>query len=145
MGTMGTGKTYLAACASNYMAKRNASCAFVHYPTFCENLNAKLFTGEAKSEADRLAAVQMLVIDDIGAESVSENNRAYLLSILDRRMQNNRMTWFTSNEDLNSLKVHFSTTKQGENSVSGLRILERIQTLAQPIILVGNDRRIFRK
>ncbi len=143
-GTLGTGKTYLSACASNYMAKRGYSCAFIHYPTFCENLTAKLNTGESKADADRLAAVQMLVIDDIGAENVTEKNRAYLLSILDRRMQNNRMTWFTSNEDFNSLLDHFANTYMKENTVSASRLLERIKTLSKPVLVVGSDRRIFK-
>ncbi|NCB32960.1 MAG: hypothetical protein EOM64_03590 [Erysipelotrichia bacterium] len=140
-GNMGTGKTYLAACASNYHARSNESCAFVHYPSFCGRVSALTRTGEYRTEAERMTYASFLVIDDIGAEEVTDRNRALLLSILDARMQNRRCTWFTSNDDFSSLKNHFILTGHGEDTMEAARIMERIKALSIQIHLIGADRR----
>ncbi|MCH4265060.1 MAG: ATP-binding protein [Solobacterium sp.] len=140
-GNMGTGKSYLAACASNYHARNNESCAFVHCPSFCARVSATMRSGEYRTEAERMSFVKFLVIDDIGAEEVTDRSRALLLSILDSRMQNHLCTWFTSNEDYDSLKNHFITTGRGEDSLQADRVMERIKALSIQIHLIGRDRR----
>ena len=140
-GNMGTGKTYLAACAANRIAESGGSAAFIHYPSFCDRIVVTTFSGEYRKEADQCRAADILVIDDIGAEEVTDRNRMVLLSILDTRMQKERMTWFTGNGDLRSLQMHLSQTHNGESVSAADRIIERIRTLAQPVFLDGNDRR----
>ncbi len=140
-GNMGTGKTYLAACAANRAADQGESVVFLHYPSFCDRIAVTMYSGEYRKEADYCRAAGMLVIDDIGAEEVTERNRMVLLSILDSRMQKGRMTWFTGNVDLNSLREHLRTAR-GKDSVSAAdRIIERIRALTEPVYLGGNDRR----
>ena len=52
------------------------------------------------------------------------------------------MTWFTSNEDMKSLKEHFvSTGKGGEENMKAERIIERIENLSEMKTLLGEDRR----
>lgn len=140
-GNMGTGKTYLAACASNRIAENGGSAAFIHYPSFCGRIAATAYTGEYRKEADQCTAADILVVDDIGAEEVTDRNRMVLLSILDSRMQKGRMTWFTGNGDLRSLQTHFRMTQNGDSVSAADRIMERIKALAQPVYLDGNDRR----
>ena len=140
-GNMGTGKTYLAACAANQMADEGASAAFIHYPSFCDRIASSSYSGEYRKEAEYCEAAGILVIDDIGAEEVSERNRMVLLSILDSRMQRGRMTWFTSNCDLKSLQEHLRTVRGNESVSAADRIIERIKALAKPVYLDGNDRR----
>ena len=140
-GSMGTGKTYLAACAANYMAKNGKKTVFVHYPSLCQRITASLRTGEYKTETDRMSYADFLVIDDIGAEEVTERTRNLLLSILDARMQNKKPTWFTSNNDFNTLLDHFVKTSKGDDHMEAMRILERIRTLAETEKMVGRDRR----
>lgn len=140
-GSMGTGKTYLAACAANYMAKDGKKTAFVHYPSLCQRITATLRTGEYKTETDRLSYADFVVIDDIGAEEVTDRTRNLLLSILDARMQNRKTTWFTSNNDFSTLLDHFVTTSKGDDRMEAMRILERIRALAETEKMVGRDRR----
>ena len=64
-----------------------------------------------------------------------------LLSILDARMQKEKMTWFTGNGDLRTLQSHLRTTHTGDSVSAADRIIERIKTLAEPVYLDGNDRR----
>lgn len=140
-GAMGTGKTYLAACAANYHAKLKNKTAFVHYPSLCERIASTLRSGEYRSETERMSFAKMLVIDDIGAEDVTERNRNILLSILDARLQNGRMTWFTSNDDFSSLYEHFASTSSGVDQMAAMRIMERIRALAETEKITGKDRR----
>ena len=140
-GAMGTGKTYLAACAANYHARSGHKTAFVHYPSLCERIASTVRTGEYRTETERMSFVKMLVIDDIGAEEVTERNRNILLSILDARLQNSRMTWFTSNDDFKSLQEHFAVTASGTDQMAAMRIMERVRALAETEKITGRDRR----
>lgn len=140
-GTMGTGKSYLAACCSNDMARSGKSVCYVHMPSFAQRLRANYRYEDYKKEVSQLGYADFVVFDDIGAEDVTEQNRSILLSILDKRMQNKRMTWFTSNEDINSLRNHFLNTSKGSDRLEAERIIERIFVLAKPVQMIGVDRR----
>lgn len=140
-GNMGTGKTYLSACALNEAAKNKHKVAFVQ----CSRLSERIsnYHIDSKTEVDRLIYADFVVFDDIGAEEVSEKYRSVLLSILDARMQNHLMTWFTSNEDYKTLLEHYTFSNKSEDKYEAMRIIERIQTLSKPIELIAEDRRIL--
>ena len=142
-GTMGSGKTYLAACAANDHARSGEKVCFVHYPSFCRRMSDSFNDGEYRQEAERLKFCGFLVLDDIGAESVSEWNRdSILLPVLDARYEDGLPTWFTSNCDYESLKSHFVYARGGkEESLKAARILERIQSMCEAAVLTGKDRR----
>lgn len=142
-GNMGTGKTYLAACALNEASKNKKKVAFVQ----CSRLSERVsnYKYDSHLEIERLMYADFVVFDDIGAEEVSEKYRSVLLGILDSRMQNHLMTWFTTNEDHKSLLEHYVFSNKSEDRVEAMRILERIQTLTKPIKLVADDRRILHK
>ena len=142
-GTMGVGKTYLAACAANERAKKGDRIAFIHYPTFTMRMAAQAADGEYRTELKRQMYADFLVIDDIGAENCTEWNRdQLLLPILNARYENGKTTWFTSNQDEITLKIHFSFSSRGkEEALKAERIMERIRALAEFIPLTGKDRR----
>ncbi len=142
-GNMGTGKTYLSACALNEAARNSRKVAFVQ----CSRLSERIsnYHNDSQKEIERLMYANFVVFDDIGAEAVSEKYRSVLLSILDARMQNHLMTWFTSNEDHKTLLEHYVFSNRSEDRYEAMRILERIQTLSKPIKLVDNDRRVLNK
>ena len=142
-GNMGTGKTYLAAGACNDHARRKERVAFIHYPSFCMKMAGMVASNEYKQELERMKYVKFLVIDDIGAENMTEWNRdSILLPLLNARYDEGLPTWFTSNCDLVSLKIHFTFTAKGaEDELKAERILERIQTMCAIQTLTGEDRR----
>ncbi len=142
-GNMGTGKTYLAACALNEASQNKRKVAFVQ----CSRLSERIsnFHIDSQNEIDRLSYANFVVFDDIGAENVTEKYRSVLLGILDARMQNHLMTWFTSNEDHKTLLEHYVFSNKGEDRYEAMRILERIQALSKPIELIAEDRRILNK
>ncbi len=142
-GTMGTGKTYLAACAANERARSGEKVAFIHYPSFCQRMASRVNEGEYRTELKRLMYADFLVIDDIGAENCTEWNRdQILLPLLNSRYENKKATWFTSNQDEVTLKIHFTFASRGkEEALKAERIMERIKALAEMTALTGKDRR----
>ena len=142
-GPMGTGKSYLASCAANYYAMHGRKVCYVHYPSFTRRITSMVKTGEYDREVERMGYCDLLVLDDIGAEQVSEWNRdSILLPILSKRYDNHLATWFTSNEDLKSLKEHFMLTRGGNmERMKAERLIERIENMSEMKTLLGEDRR----
>ncbi|MBQ9823276.1 MAG: ATP-binding protein [Solobacterium sp.] len=144
-GTMGSGKTYLAACACNEHARNGEKVAFVHYPTFCQRMASMVQSGEYRDDLRRMQYAEFAVIDDIGAESVTEWNRdSILLPILNYRYENNLPTWFTSNCDIASLRIHYSFSRGRQEELKAARIIERITSMCTLVTLTGEDRRMTR-
>lgn len=142
-GTMGSGKTHLAASVANEYAKNKKKVCFIHYPTFTSVMASNAFSDEASLLLERAMRCDFLVLDDIGAESVTEYNRdQVLLPILNYRYENDKTTWFTSNMDINKLTEHFTTSSRGtEDELKALRIMERIKHMATSVLLNTRDRR----
>ena len=144
-GNLGTGKTFLSACAANQLARQGKQIAFVHCPAFAERLRTLQKTNEHRTEISRMTYADFLVLDDIGAEEVNERLRAVILAVLDARMQNGRCTWFTSNYDFRTLQQHFTLPYDGRNELDAMRIMERIRALAEPLEIIGEDRRLVNR
>ena len=89
-----------------------------------------------------LKNVDILLIDDIGAENVTAWGRDEILgTILQYRMNNKLSTFFTSNLTLEELEVHLSLSKNSEDKVKARRIIERIKQLSVDMELVSINRR----
>ena len=89
-----------------------------------------------------LKNADILLLDDIGAESVSEWSRDEILgTILQYRMDAKKTTFFTSNLTIEELEQHLSITKNGVNIVKSRRIIERIKQLTEDIELISENRR----
>ncbi len=143
-GPVGTGKSYLAACVSNRFAKDGKKVVFVNVPEWVQRMKTYFsHPEEMAKEISRIKRAEFAVFDDIGAESVTSWVRDELLfPVLNHRMENKRLTWFTSNEDFESLENHFQNTKNNqEEKVKAIRIMERVKTLSNPCKILGKNRR----
>ena len=95
-----------------------------------------------EEKLDFLKNVDILLIDDIGAENVTSWGRDEILgTILQYRMNNKLSTFFTSNLTLEELEDHLSITKNSEDKVKARRIIERIKQLTEDKELVSKNRR----
>lgn len=143
VGNVGSGKTFLASCAANKFALDGWRVAFINLPLFSQRIKNNLESGEYKSEIDKIINADFLVIDDIGAETVTSWFRDEILfNILNERMENNLLTWFTSNEDFKSLQSHYElNNRKVEEKIKGERIMARIKSLSKELNIVGKDRR----
>ena len=86
--------------------------------------------------------VEILLIDDIGAEKVTDWGRDEILgTILQSRMNNHLTTFFTSNLTIEELEKHLSISKDSEDVVKARRVIERIKQLTIDEELVTENRR----
>lgn len=144
-GEVGVGKTYLAACIANQFAMDGKSVAFIHMPSFLVKLKEAFYDDREQERLKNIAKnVNLLVMDDIGAETVTSWYRdEVLLPILNERMDQKRCTVFTSNLSLKILEANFRYNQKGEvDEMKAVRIMERIKMLADPLEIEGKNRRI---
>lgn len=140
-GSFGSGKTYLISALLNELAKRNVKSTIVYYPEFLRELKSS-FKDDFEEKYNAAKKSKILFIDDIGAENCSSWSRDEILgSILQYRMEEHLVTFFTSNLSLEELEKHLSITTNGTEKVKARRIIERIKQLTIPMELISKNRR----
>ena len=144
-GKFGTGKTFLMAAIANELSKQGKICGMVYFPELIAEIKAG-FNQEgsgAYGKIEQLKTIEVLMIDDIGSESMTSWMRDEVLGrILNYRMHQNLPTFFSSNFDYEQLKEHYSQTQKGEiEGIKGIRIIERIKALSIPVAMMGTNYR----
>jgi len=140
-GSFGSGKTYLIAALFNELAKMDKKVAIVYWPEFLRSLKGSFKDGFL-TNFNRIKKVPFLLIDDIGAENMTEWSRDEILgTILQYRMQEHLPTFLTSNFTLSELENHFSNGKLKNEKVKARRIIERIKQLTEDQELISENRR----
>lgn len=142
-GNFGVGKSYLMAYLANRLsAKYGKSTLLLHFPTFSVDIKNAINSGGVKEQLDMIKQAEILVLDDIGAEQQSSWIRDDVLQvILQYRMQENLLTFFTSNLDMQGLEKHFAYGRSGDETWQAKRLMERIRYLSKEIHLQGENRR----
>ena len=139
-GNFGCGKTYVVTAAFNELAKKGKKVAIVYYPEFLRKLKES-FTDDYKIIFDKIKKVELLLLDDIGAETVTNWNRDEVLgTILQYRMQEKLPTFFTSNLTIRELEEHLMRN-DSEGKIKARRIIERIKYLTDYIEMIAENRR----
>jgi len=144
-GSMGSGKTYAMCAIANELAKRGIGCAVVYFPELIAQIKESFSGNENGNVAtvEKLKNVPILMLDDIGSESVTSWMRDEVLGrILNHRMNYELPTFFTSNFNFEQLQAHYEQTTRNEyEPVKAMRILERIKALSVPVELIGKNYR----
>lgn len=140
-GSFGSGKTFLIASLFNELKiNKNATTEVVYFPDLLRNMKEDFSMVEEK--INYLENVDLLLIDDIGAENVTSWGRDEILgTILQYRMNNKLPTFFTSNLTIGELENNLALTKNSEDKVKARRIIERIKQLTEDLELVSINRR----
>jgi primosomal protein DnaI len=140
-GSFGSGKSYILAALINELAKNGAKCVIMYYPEMLVNLKES-FYDDFDEKLRTIKTCDVLMIDDIGAESVTQWSRDEILgTILQYRMDAKLPTFFTSNLNIEELTTHLSQTKTGVDIVKAKRIIERIKFLSEDLELISENRR----
>ena len=142
-GNFGCGKTYLISACLNELAKRDHKIAIIYYPEFLRSIKESFGNpDEYNSRFNFIKKTELLLIDDIGAETMTEWSRDEVLgTILQYRMQEGLTTFFTSNLTIKDLEQHFSISSKGVEKVKAKRIIERIKQLTIEMTMVGINKR----
>lgn len=142
-GSFGIGKSFILGALANELATRKIRTVAVYVPEFLRELKQSFQDQSLNEKIDFVKKAQVLMLDDIGAESMSAWSRDEVLgTILQFRMAEKLPTFFTSNFNLNELEHHLTYTQRGEKEViKAARIMERIRMISSPVQLEGENRR----
>lgn len=140
-GNMGIGKTYVTAAFCNMLALQKKDCAFISVSQLLQDLKG-YFNSDEDNGLEYLKKVPYLVLDDIGAETLSTWGRDEILyNLLNARMLEHLPTYFTSVYDLEGLQAHYMQNKTNDESIKVQRLIERIKALSEPYHLYGKKYR----
>lgn len=127
-GTVGAGKSHLAAAIANTLAGRGVRATYASTPAHLSFIKSGFRDGSADDRLLALQQVDLLVLDDLGTEQDSPWNRQALYQILNTRYLHERPTVLTSNGPIEALEP---------------RIADRIRGMASEIYLpISSYRRI---
>ncbi len=143
-GPFGTGKSYLLGAIATELANRQVSSMIVYVPELFREMKNAIGTNTINEKLDVIKNAKVLMLDDIGAETMSSWARDEILGpILQYRMAENLPTFFTSNFDFDGLEHHLTHSQKGdEEKLKAARIMERIKFLANPVKVGGRNRRV---
>ena len=130
-GTVGTGKTYYAACIANRLIDHGYPVLMTNFARLTNQIQG---TFEGKQEfIDSLNNYTLLIIDDLGAERKSEFMQEMVFNIIDSRYRSGLPFIITTNLTADEIKK--------PQDVSYQRIYDRILERCFPIEVSGVSRR----
>ncbi len=150
-GKPGIGKTFLMKRLANYYAKKDKKVIFVTVNKLVKIVK-DTFNNQEKTNLskfyDDCLNVDVLILDDIGAEIVSDWSRDELLfGVLNHRLENKMITHFTSNFSISELQNYYLNKKvtgieeKKFEKQKTLRFTERLKGLAFEIEMSGTNKR----
>lgn len=130
-GTVGTGKTFAAACIANELIEKNVPCIMTSFPRI---INALQGTFENRQQyLDDLNDCDLLVIDDFAVERQTEYVQEIIYEVIDSRYKVGYPLIITTNLTAQELK--------NPGDVSKTRIYSRLLEMCHPVEFKGADRR----
>ena len=99
VGPHGCGKTHLAAAIANQVVAHGKATIFVTVPDLLDKLRAGITSKEAPIDErmDRIKEIPLLVIDDLGAEQLTDWTRSKLFQLINHRYIRELPTVTTTN------------------------------------------------
>ncbi|MDE5538990.1 MAG: cell division protein ZapE [Bacilli bacterium] len=140
-GPFGSGKTYLISALLNELKrKKRVDVCVIYFQEVLRELKDDWDTYVEKT--NYYSDVPILLLDDIGAEQVSEWGRDEVLgTILQNRMNKHLTTFFTSNLTIKELEYALASTKSNVDNVKARRIIERIKFLSEDMEIITESKR----
>lgn len=147
-GAVGTGKTMVAAAMAHDLVERAVRVAFL---TVTELQRRLKHWDTAESFLETCKECDLLVLDDFGAERVTEWAASNLFDLVDARYQDKRPVILTTNLGGKALSDHYVRSLvngrdkmdqlQAETTVQ--RVLSRLKQRNATVIFEGDDQRLL--
>ncbi|WP_270445679.1 ATP-binding protein [Fusobacterium varium] len=141
-GKVGTGKTFASACISNALTKANKTVMVLSVGLYINQIQREW--AEAENDVLKYAKeCDLLVIDDLGVEKVSEFIKDKVFMLIDTRYRTEKPVIVTTNLELTNEGL---TSKQIEQQLSiesrfGSRVSDRLTEMCQVCAVTGKSRR----
>ncbi len=135
-GAPGTGKTFLSSCLAKAVLDRGFNVLYLTADDLCTRLEKERFVSrsqEAPEDTALIRSVDLLIVDDLGTEFMTQLSSSLLLGIVNSRMNDRKATVISSNLSIPDLTKRYSE-----------RFTSRIQGAYQIMELYGPDQRLIR-
>ena len=127
-GTVGTGKSYTAACIANYLLEANTSVVMTSFVRILQEMQG--FDREREETfTNKLNSVKLLIIDDLGAERSTDYALEKVYGIIDNRYRAKKPLILTTNLTLQQM--------QDATDIRYARIYDRIFEMCYPMEFSG--------
>lgn len=135
VGGTGLGKTFLSACIARSVADRGYSVLYESSAHLFAKLEQAKFTPseEARREAEKFTACDLLILDDLGTEMPGQFVTAALYSLLNDRILAGKPMVISTNLNVDELARRYSP-----------QIASRLHGGFQRLIFVGEDIRVLK-
>lgn len=130
-GTVGTGKTYAAACIANELINQGRPCLVTNFARITNTIQG-MFDGKQRY-LDDFNRLDLLVIDDLASERDTSYMNEMIFNIIDSRYRSGKPLIVTSNLTKADLMAPGSIDRQ--------RIYSRLLEMCVPVEVKGADRR----
>ena len=130
-GSVGTGKSYAAACVANALIDAGTPCMMTNFNRLVNIINNS-FEGRQKY-IDSLNEFDLLIIDDLAAERDTEFMAEQVMNIIDARYRAGLPLIVTTNLTVQELS--------GTTDIRKQRVFSRLIEMCVPITVTGRDRR----
>lgn len=131
-GTVGTGKSYAAACIANELLNRKTPVVMT---SFVKVLQVIQDNTENETEfVNRLCAARLLIIDDLGTERNTDYALEKVYNVIDSRYRTGKPLILTTNLNLRDMQMTQDIRYQ--------RIYDRIFEMCHPVMVNGTSWRI---
>lgn len=131
-GTVGTGKSYAAACIANELLNRKTPVVMT---SFVKVLQVIQDNTENETEfVNRLCAARLLIIDDLGTERNTDYALEKVYNVIDSRYRTGKPLILTTNLNLQDMQMTQDIRHQ--------RIYDRIFEMCHPVMVNGTSWRI---
>lgn len=130
-GSVGTGKTFLAACVANALINKGVPCLVTNFARIVNDVQNRW--DSRQQYFDNLNSFPLLVLDDLSSERKTEYMQEIVFNVIDSRYRANLPLIVTTNLTREELLNPADTMQK--------RIYSRLFEMCTPIAVEGKDRR----
>jgi len=144
-GEKGTGKTKLAVIIANERARAGSPVLFASVPDLMADIRRSFKEGTTSEAVQAVKNAPFLVLDDLGAEKMTEWVGEQLFCIVNHRYNEQLPTVVTSNYSPTQVIAHMATVDGRGNVIDdmqGQRIMSRIYGMCERVEIKGADWRM---
>lgn len=135
VGNTGLGKTFLANAIAKKLLDNSKSVIYQTAPIFMDKImEFKFSQGADKSQYYKIFDVDLLIIDDLGTETMTNNKYTELFNIINTRLLNNKKILISTNLTLNELYERYDE-----------RVISRLIGEFRICKFIGEDIRLKKK
>lgn len=141
MGTVGVGKTHLAAAILRSLIERNVACLFYDFGALLKAVQQSYSPNSQTSESRMLEPVyeaDVLVLDELGGTKPTEWAQDTIRQVINTRYNDRKLTLFTTNY---SDARHDAADETLAERI-GVRLRSRLYEMCKTVLIDGPDYRL---